>query len=356
MTKRVYRYFFDFLDGQTAWLNQMAAKGWRLVKCKQLTYEFESCTPDAYEYTVEFVADRSFSDSKNYRDFLENMGYKTFYKNINVGVAFGKVQWRPWAKGAGQIVTAPGGYFKELLIVEKQKDGKPFELHSDLTDKLSLYKRIRNACLWSIGIIAAMMMLFLSLAVGQMVCGFTTSAVWCALAIIPCALFGFFWLKLLRRISAKIKIWEDEAKTNEIEPVNRRKRILGLITAVVLFAIFGITMVGIAAGNSSYNSGSALMLVVKNGRSHWGASYRKLNGVRQRNVSLGKGEHTLTVDVVTTSGEINLSIKGEDGTVYYQGLALPTSTFGVIVDGKEKVVLRIDAKSHVGSYNIDWGE
>ena len=89
MTKCVYRYFFDFLDGQTEWLNQMAAQGRRLVKCKQLSYEFESCSPDEYEYTVEFVADRSFSDSTDYKSYLESMGYKTFYKNLNVGVAFG---------------------------------------------------------------------------------------------------------------------------------------------------------------------------------------------------------------------------------------------------------------------------
>lgn len=31
MKKRILRYCFDFLDGQAAWLNQMAGRGWRLA-------------------------------------------------------------------------------------------------------------------------------------------------------------------------------------------------------------------------------------------------------------------------------------------------------------------------------------
>lgn len=33
MSKTVFRYFFDFLDGQEKWLNKMAARGYRLKKC-----------------------------------------------------------------------------------------------------------------------------------------------------------------------------------------------------------------------------------------------------------------------------------------------------------------------------------
>lgn len=359
MTKRVYRYFFDFLDGQMEWLNQMAAQGWQLVKCRQLSYEFESCAPDEYEYSVEFVADKSFTDSKDYKGFLESMGYKVFYKNLNVGVAVGKVKWRPWATGAGQIVTAPGGYFKELLIVEKKKDGTPFELHTDLTDKLSLYRKIRNACLWTVGSMLALIIMCLSFAVGNLINGSITGAVFSALGMIPCVLFGLFWLKPLRRISAKIRIWEDEAKTNEYEPANKAKKILGFIACAALLALFGITMFWVAVGGvGTYSSGSALMLMGDSGQTHWNASYSKLNGFRQRSVSLNEGTHTFTVEIVTNSGELSFSIKGKDGTVYYNGSPLSTSTFNINVDveGKDKVTLRVDAKSHSGSYKVNWEE
>ncbi|MDR1060940.1 MAG: DUF2812 domain-containing protein [Clostridiales bacterium] len=395
MTKRAYRYFFDFLDGQTEWLNQMAAQGWRLAKCGQLSYEFESCAPGEYEYSVEFVADRPFSDSKAYKGFLESIGYKTFYKNLNVGVAAGKAKWRPWARGAGQIATAPGGYFKELLIVEKKRDGKPFELHSDLTDKLSLYKRIRGACLWSTGGMFALAAMCLSFAAWSLLNGAVAvaAAALCALAAAPCALCGLFWLKPLRRISAKIRAWEDEAKTNEYEPANggtRTKRALVFAAVAALLILFGIAIFRIAAGGGvAYRSGSALMFVGNSGSSHWNGSYRELNGFRQRSVSLKGGTRVFAVEIVTDSGEIDLSIKGNDGTVYYSGSAIPTSAFSVVVDGADgmdvvngangadgtggadgmdgadgangaggadKVVLRIDAKSHSGSYKINWGE
>jgi hypothetical protein len=336
----------------------MAGQGWRLAKCGQLSYEFESCAPGEYEYFVEFVAHRPFSESKDYRGFLESMGYRTFYKNLNVGIAAAKAEWRPWAKGAGQIATAPGGYFKELLIVERKKDGKPFELHSDLADKLSLYKRARGACLWSTGGMFALAAMCLSFAAWSLLNGVVAAAALCVLGAAPCALAGFLWLKPLGRLFARIRAWEDEAKTREHEPAaSRAKGILGLAAvAALLLALFGgAALLAAVGGFGTYRSGSALMFVGNSGRSHWNASYRKLSGFRRRSVSLSEGAHAFAVEIVTDSGEIDFSIEGEGGTVYYSGSALPTSTFSVYVGGKDKVVLRIDAKSHSGSYKIDWG-
>lgn len=149
MMKTVFRYFFDFVEGQEKWLNQMARKGYRLKKCGKVSYVFESCHPYEYEYAVEFVADKSHSQSKDYRQYLESMGFRTFTKNINLNFSVGKVRWRPYAKGMGQIVTSPGGINQELFIVEKRKDGKPFKLHTDLRDLISNYRVFRNSYLWA---------------------------------------------------------------------------------------------------------------------------------------------------------------------------------------------------------------
>jgi len=148
MTKTVFRYFFDFIEGQEKWLNKMAKKGYRLKKCGKMVYVFESCRPDEYDYAVEFVADKSYVESKNYRQFLESMGFRTVTKNINLNFSFGKARWRPYAKGMGQVATSPGGFNKELLIVEK-RDGKPFELHTDLEDLISNYRAFLNSYLWA---------------------------------------------------------------------------------------------------------------------------------------------------------------------------------------------------------------
>ncbi len=150
MSKTVFRYFFDFIERQEKWLNSMAERGYRLKKCGKMTYTFEECKSNEYEYAVEFVGDKAYSKAKDYRSYLESMGYRTFTKNINLNFSYGKVRWRPYAKGMGQIVTSPGGFNKELLILEKGRDGKPFELHTDIRDKLDTYKTIRRAYSWAV--------------------------------------------------------------------------------------------------------------------------------------------------------------------------------------------------------------
>ena len=125
----------------------MANKGYRLIKTGKITYQFEECQPGEYQYVVEFVAHQSYKNEKQYRTFLEGIGYKVFFKNANLNFSVGKIKWRPYGSGMGQISTNPGSYNKELLIVEKKNDGKPFELHTTNSDKYSYYKPLRNAWL-----------------------------------------------------------------------------------------------------------------------------------------------------------------------------------------------------------------
>lgn len=153
---RCYRFFSVFMDTQENWLNQMAQKGYRLVKTGKMTYDFVECQPGEYQYAVEFVAQQSYKDEKEYRHFLEELGYKVFYKNANLNFSAGKVKWRPYGKGMGQISTNPGSYNKELFIVEKKNDGKPFVLHTTNFDKANYYKPIRNVFI----IIVIMMFVF----------------------------------------------------------------------------------------------------------------------------------------------------------------------------------------------------
>lgn len=123
---RKYRYFGALLDTQEKWLNNMASKGYRLVRVDKLLYEFEECKPDSYTYKIDFVASKSKSNSEDYKKFLEGLGYKVFYKNINLNYSIGKIRVRPWAEKGGRIASKRGTFNKELLVVEKQTDGTPF--------------------------------------------------------------------------------------------------------------------------------------------------------------------------------------------------------------------------------------
>jgi hypothetical protein len=148
MSRTVFKCFFDFLDGQEKWLNSMTERGYRLKKCGIITYVFDECEPNEYCYAVEFVGDQSYAKAKKYCKYLESMGFRTFTKNNNLNFSYGKVRWRPYGKGLGQIATSPGGFNKELLILEKKKDGTPFELHTDVHDKLNAYQSIRRVYSW----------------------------------------------------------------------------------------------------------------------------------------------------------------------------------------------------------------
>lgn len=140
MVKR--RFFAGFLGSQTKWLNKMSEKGYRLVNTGRLKYEFDECEPGKYVYTVEYVGDKSLEGEESYKAFLEDMGYRVFYKNINLDYSVMKLVFRPWADRGGKLSTTKSTFNKELLIVEKENDGKPFELHTEKDDRIEYYNRL----------------------------------------------------------------------------------------------------------------------------------------------------------------------------------------------------------------------
>lgn len=144
MNKSCYRYYGGLLSMQQKWLNQMATKGYRLIRADKLRYEFEECRPGEYQYCVEFIGYKSKENGEDYQSFLEDMGYKVFFKNINLNYSIGKVRYRPWAENGGRIATNSTTFNRELLIVEKENDGKSFELHTSYEDKSTYYKSVRN--------------------------------------------------------------------------------------------------------------------------------------------------------------------------------------------------------------------
>ena len=161
MEKKVNRFFGASTEIQAKWLNRMASEGWRLIRSGKMSYEFESCDPGRYQYAVEFIADKSQKNAEDYKAFLEGCGYKVWYKNANLSYSVGKVRWRPWAEAGGQITTSWTTYNKELLIVEKENDGKPFELHTTAADRIVFLKKLRNVWLTYTAMFLFMAILFL---------------------------------------------------------------------------------------------------------------------------------------------------------------------------------------------------
>lgn len=156
MSKKCYRFFGALLTAQSNWLNKMSEKGFRLTRAGKLLYEFEPCAPGQYQYQVEFVADKSKDNTEDYVHFLEDLGYRVLFKNINLNYSFGKVRWRPWAEQGGMISTNKTTFNRELLIVEKINDGKHFELHTTYEDKAEYCRQLQKP--WLFLLLAAAIM------------------------------------------------------------------------------------------------------------------------------------------------------------------------------------------------------
>ena len=161
-----YRFFGSFLDAQEDWLNKMSAQGYRLIRVGKLLYEFESCTPDEVQYHVEFIGEKSHDKAEDYKRFLEELGYRVFYKNINLGYSIGKLRYRPWAEKGGRIATKSTTYDREVLIVEKSNDGDPFDMHTSKNDIIWYYSKLRNPWLWFFVIFGVMGFIFKSIICG----------------------------------------------------------------------------------------------------------------------------------------------------------------------------------------------
>ncbi len=144
MSKKLYRYFGGLIQARQNWLNKMAEQGYRLIAVDKMLFEFEECPPGSVQYQVEYIGSKSQNSAKDYFNFLEDMGYKVFFKNINLNYSIGKVRYRPWAEKGGCVATNSTTFNRELLIVEKEVDGKPFELHTSFEDKIQYYERLRK--------------------------------------------------------------------------------------------------------------------------------------------------------------------------------------------------------------------
>ena len=151
MEKR-YRYFWTLLAAQSHWLNKMADRGLRLSRTEKLLYEFQPCAPGQYRYCVEFVAHLSREKAEDYARFLEDCGYRTRFKNANLNWNVGKVVGRPWAEPGGRLASNATTYNRELLIVEKENDGKPFRLHTALEDQIRYRKAQRRPALFLLAV------------------------------------------------------------------------------------------------------------------------------------------------------------------------------------------------------------
>lgn len=125
------------------------------------------------------------------------------------------------------------------------------------------------------------------------------------------------------------------------------------LISVALIVITVVTLIAIAnfLGIGTMRSATAIGYVSNDGWRNWSASYTMLDGTLTHTIRPRDTQEKIHVEVVTEDGSISIEMKDADGNVIFDEDNIETSTFDVNVSGK--VVVRIEADKHKGSFNIE---
>lgn len=119
-----------------------------------------------------------------------------------------------------------------------------------------------------------------------------------------------------------------------------------IITLAVVAVLMPLLM--ISGGGESY-SGVRIGYVSSKSRTHWSASYAKLDGTMQKSLYPETEDYLLTM--VTNDGTIGLTMTAEDGEIYFSQTDIPTGEYPVTLKGTTRV--KIHADGHRGSFSLE---
>lgn len=130
--------------------------------------------------------------------------------------------------------------------------------------------------------------------------------------------------------------------------VNRKDWIwiCGCVIAVVIFVVV------LRSGIATIDSGLKLGWVENKGMDHWSATYAFHDGYQQRTINTDGEATVLEVEIVSSSGEIGMTVTDENGNVIYDQQGIEMSSFEIEISGK--VTVKITGEDHKGSYSLSW--
>ena len=130
--------------------------------------------------------------------------------------------------------------------------------------------------------------------------------------------------------------------------VNRKDWIwiCGCVIAVVIFVVI------LRSGVAPTGSGLQMGWVESNTRDHWSATYAFHDGYQQRTINTDGEATVLEVEIVSSSGEIGITVTDENGNDIYDQQRIDTSSFEIEISGK--VTVKITGEDHKGSYSLSW--
>lgn len=117
-------------------------------------------------------------------------------------------------------------------------------------------------------------------------------------------------------------------------------------------AVVVVMVIVLRSGVAPTGSGLQMGWVESNTRDHWSATYSYHDGWLQRTINIDGEPTTLEVEIVSSSGEIGMTVTDENGNVIYDQQGIGTSSFDIEISGK--VTVKITGEEHKGSFSLSW--
>ena len=105
-------------------------------------------------------------------------------------------------------------------------------------------------------------------------------------------------------------------------------------------------------GFASTRSGLRMGWTESSTRDHWSATYSFHDGYVQRTVNSDADPTVLEIEIISSSGEIGMTVTDENGNVIFDERGIETSSFEIEISGK--VIIKITGKDHKGSFSLHW--
>ena len=139
----------------------------------------------------------------------------------------------------------------------------------------------------------------------------------------------------------------EEAKKRESLGQTRKRASISIFVIVVILLI---AILYFLQGGISIFSGSRIAYIDKKTRTMWSAEYQYLNGYTQRTLLIPKDKEKVIIQTETKDGVLSIEIKDKNGTVIFEKESLEDSCYEV--EATDKIVVRITADKHKGSFQI----
>ena len=125
--------------------------------------------------------------------------------------------------------------------------------------------------------------------------------------------------------------------------------ILIFVAGILLFIAFVNSL-----GVGTFRSATSIAFLSKETKTYWSASYAYLNGTIRRNFWIEKeNRNDIKINVKTEEGMLGIEIEDLDGNMIFSKEDVGTNIFEVPIKDEEKVVIRIKAEKHKGSFVVE---